>query len=81
VRTVAIHSFFGSFDLSRVSFVFALEVMPTLATIRRTEPLLCPRRFGWLEVVAALMTAHQAHSSPFKLPTVKHIRRVKSRKY
>jgi hypothetical protein len=43
VRTVAIHSFFGRFDLSGVLFAlfaFAFEVMPTLATTIRTEPLL-----------------------------------------
>jgi hypothetical protein len=73
VRTVAIHPVLGGVYCVGVSLVFAFEVMPTLATFRRTEPLLCPRWFGWLEVVAALGTAHGAllsihstdHSSTF----------------
>jgi hypothetical protein len=68
VRTVAIHPVLSGFYFSGVSFVFAFEVMPTLATFRRTEPLLCSRRFGWLEVVAALVTAH----ADFSISTTDH---------
>jgi hypothetical protein len=60
VRAVAIHLLFSRLDLSGVSFVFALELMPTLAAIISAKPLLCSRWQGWLEVVAALGTAHGA---------------------